>query len=88
MTTQVEISALSNGLKTNGKIRSKNQLRRLKAKQKKAEKTATPVRKAPTFVPCLSQTNAYRRLLMELSRPTSRWKKMSRNKQLSTYLSS
>ena len=35
----------TNGVKANGKIKSKNQLRRLKAKQKKAEKADTPVRK-------------------------------------------
>ncbi|TFY62371.1 hypothetical protein EVJ58_g3913 [Rhodofomes roseus] len=35
MATQIETS---NGIKANGKIKSKNQLRRLKAKQKKAEK--------------------------------------------------
>ncbi|KAI0723800.1 hypothetical protein C8T65DRAFT_627471 [Cerioporus squamosus] len=36
MATQVE-TATTNGIKANGKIKSKNQLRRLKAKQKKAE---------------------------------------------------
>ena len=36
MATQVETTSVSNGVKTNGKIKSKNQLRRLKAKQKKA----------------------------------------------------
>ena len=35
MATQVE--TVANGIKVNGKIKSKNQLRRLKAKQKKAE---------------------------------------------------
>ena len=34
----------TNGAKANGKVKSKNQLRRLKAKQKKAEQTQTPVR--------------------------------------------
>lgn len=35
----------TNGIKANGKIKSKNQLRRLKAKQKKEqEKSGTPVR--------------------------------------------
>lgn len=34
----------TNGVKANGKIKSKNQLRRLKAKQKKAERVDTPVR--------------------------------------------
>ncbi|KAH9930663.1 uncharacterized protein B0H18DRAFT_872833 [Fomitopsis serialis] len=39
MATQVETAiAATNGVKANGKIKSKNQLRRLKAKQKKAEK--------------------------------------------------
>ncbi|KZT09690.1 DUF382-domain-containing protein [Laetiporus sulphureus 93-53] len=43
MATQVQTSTIANGIKTNGKIKSKNQLRRLKAKQKKAEeKSATP----------------------------------------------
>ena len=35
MATQVE--TVANGIKVNGKIKSKNQLRRFKAKQKKAE---------------------------------------------------
>lgn len=43
MTTQVEtVSSATNGVKANGKIKSKNQLRRLKAKQKKAEKQVRP----------------------------------------------
>ncbi|KAI0371640.1 DUF382-domain-containing protein [Pilatotrama ljubarskyi] len=37
MATEVATATMTNGLKTNGKIKSKNQLRRLKAKQKKAE---------------------------------------------------
>ncbi|KAI0362601.1 DUF382-domain-containing protein [Trametes cingulata] len=37
MATQVATAPMTNGLKMNGKIKSKNQLRRLKAKQKKAE---------------------------------------------------
>ncbi|KAI0929094.1 hypothetical protein AcW1_006134 [Taiwanofungus camphoratus] len=37
MATQVETATMTNGIKTNGKLKSKNQLRRLKAKQKKAE---------------------------------------------------
>ncbi|KZT71349.1 DUF382-domain-containing protein [Daedalea quercina L-15889] len=41
MVTQVETAtATTNGTKANGKIKSKNQLRRLKAKQKKVEKQA------------------------------------------------
>ena len=40
MATQVETASAFNGAKANGKIKSKNQLRRLKAKQKKAEKSA------------------------------------------------
>ena len=40
MATQVEAASAPNGAKSNGKIKSKNQLRRLKAKQKKAEKAA------------------------------------------------
>lgn len=32
-----------NGVKANGKVKSKNQLRRLKAKQKKSEKDQTAV---------------------------------------------
>ena len=39
MATQVEAASALNGAKSNGKIKSKNQLRRLKAKQKKAEKS-------------------------------------------------
>ena len=31
-----------NGAQANGKVKSKNQLRRLKAKQKKAEQSVTP----------------------------------------------
>ena len=38
MVTQVSDTIAANGLRVNGKIKSKNQLRRLKAKQKKAEK--------------------------------------------------
>ncbi|KAI0729881.1 hypothetical protein C8Q72DRAFT_883722 [Fomitopsis betulina] len=38
MATQVLATAATNGVKANGKIKSKNQLRRLKAKQKKVEK--------------------------------------------------
>ncbi|KAL1947818.1 hypothetical protein VTO73DRAFT_13542 [Trametes versicolor] len=37
MATQVATAPATNGIHTNGKIKSKNQLRRLKAKQKKAE---------------------------------------------------
>ncbi|RDX46924.1 DUF382-domain-containing protein [Lentinus brumalis] len=42
MATQVE-TATTNGIKANGKIKSKNQLRRLKAKQKKAEEKTVKV---------------------------------------------
>ena len=42
MATQVE-TATMNGIKANSKIKSKNQLRRLKAKQKKAEEKAVKV---------------------------------------------
>ena len=37
-----------NGVKTSGKVKSKNQLRRLKAKQKKAEQSVTPTPVRPT----------------------------------------
>ena len=37
MATEVASMTVTNGIKTNGKVKSKNQLRRLKAKQKKAE---------------------------------------------------
>lgn len=40
-----------NGIKANGKIKSKNQLRRLKAKQKKAE--------AETVKVCISRRRTY-----------------------------
>ena len=42
MATEVE-TATMNGIKANSKIKSKNQLRRLKAKQKKAEEKAVKV---------------------------------------------
>lgn len=42
MATQVLATAATNGVKANGKIKSKNQLRRLKAKQKKVEKQVRP----------------------------------------------
>ena len=35
---------VTNGIKTNGKIKSKNQLRRMKAKAKKAEEKTVKVR--------------------------------------------
>ena len=48
MATEVEVAITQvngiNGAKANGKVKSKNQLRRLKAKQKKAEQSKTPVR--------------------------------------------
>ena len=44
MATQVLNASVPNGAKANGKIKSKNQLRRLKAKQKKAEEKVTQVR--------------------------------------------
>ena len=40
----------ANGTKSNVKIKSKNQLRRLKAKQKKAEQTTTPT---PVRLTCI-----------------------------------
>ena len=50
MATQVEtVTAMTNGAKANGKIKSKNQLRRLKAKQKKAEKQVRPNGIPPRF---------------------------------------
>ena len=48
MATEVEVASHAvngiNGVKANGKVKSKNQLRRLKAKQKKAEQGNAPVR--------------------------------------------
>lgn len=44
-------AATVNGIKANGKIKSKNQLRRLKAKQKKAE--------AETVKVCISRRRTY-----------------------------
>ncbi|KAM5538103.1 hypothetical protein V8D89_008300 [Ganoderma adspersum] len=41
MATQVHSAAAINGIKTNGKLKSKNQLRRMKAKAKKAEEKVT-----------------------------------------------
>ncbi|KAI0780481.1 DUF382-domain-containing protein [Trametes elegans] len=41
MATQVATATATNGIKANGKVKSKNQLRRLKAKQKKAEEKST-----------------------------------------------
>ena len=54
---------VTNGIKTNGKIKSKNQLRRLKAKQKKAEQGVTPV--------CLIITNSCTKRLIYAIQETS-----------------
>ena len=46
MAAEVEATTVVNGIngaKANGKVKSKNQLRRLKAKQKKAEAKTTQV---------------------------------------------
>ena len=43
MATQVHSAVAVNGIKANGKIKSKNQLRRMKAKAKKAEEKVTKV---------------------------------------------
>ena len=46
MATETETVTINgaNGAKANGKVKSKNQLRRLKTKQKKAEQGKEPVR--------------------------------------------
>ena len=69
MSTQVATATLTNGINgVNGagkKIKSKNQLRRLKAKQKKVEerdKSETPVRSFPfpsSLVPSIQPTHIY-----------------------------
>ena len=43
MATQVQSAVAMNGIKANGKVKSKNQLRRMKAKAKKAEEKFSKV---------------------------------------------
>ena len=70
MATQVHSAVAINGIKTNGKVKSKNQLRRMKAKAKKAEEKVTKVR-AP---PCVHSWCAFGNLICAFysrKRPTA-----------------